>query len=219
MNIEDYLDVDYELSGIDPEEREIRLQTKIVEIEKNPFYLPITGDKRVRHFRLEIYPERRWVELEEGEDTDWHKITNTHDMEVTPLYFHMSTYGVPDIAKFSQHVYDECFAALFALYKPDKYNSIFKFYGSEDISMEDVWVYLKLQNKDYSQTTRFIKDYWYWHDRLYQTQKWFHYLLGDIGEKTACDRREYPIGWKALEMISPNMHPTRIDEIRKNLCM
>jgi|GEM_PF-4148897 len=213
MNIQDYLVVDYELSGIEPSELEVRLLTEIVEIEENPYHYPIPGDKGVRHFKLLIYPEERWIE--DGECSDWKKIKDWHGFEPTPLFFHYSTYGVPDIFQFTEHIHRECSAALFATYNP-KNRSIFKLH-QRGIEMNDVFVYLKLKHKNYEDTKSFIKDYWYWHDCLYQTQKWYHYLLGDISRKIAWDRWDYPVGWKMIEFISPDAYPSEIEAIRKEL--
>jgi hypothetical protein len=82
---------------------------------------------------------------------------------------------------------------------------------------EDVFVYLKLQHKNYEETRAFIRDYWYWRDRLWQTQKWFHYLLGDLSYKTHHDRFRYCVGDKLLEWLSPNDYPASLAEIRKTL--
>jgi hypothetical protein len=225
MNLLDYLHVDKELlTDHESRDREFRIVPTILEVEVNPFYLPIPKNKRLpveklKHYSLELNVEQKWVEPDEDEENNWHQAEGYLGSVLVPIPFYMTKKDdkAPDINDFSSYIYEQCSIALFSLYNPKHYNnSRFTFKEFRQIEMVDVYVYLKLLKKDkeYKLTKTFIKDYWHWHRCLYDTQKWFHYLLGDLSHNGSYSRWIYPVGWKLLEFIPPSDFPKNIDNIR-----
>jgi hypothetical protein len=213
----DYLHVDYDLAGLDREDTEARLRIKIGEVPFNRFHYPIPGEKGVRHFRLDLYAETRYMDAEDGEPEEWHQpncsLSGAEVATDSVLPFYMSTHGEPTPEKFSKHIYTECYAALFAVHHPQTHWDRFSLRTPK---MEDLFVYMKLHHKDYERSRDFLRDYNYWEDRLWQTQKWFHYLLGDLPNRTSFSRFRYSVGENLLGWIGPDNYPPYIDETRES---
>ena len=214
-NLLDFLQPDPVLCRLDDPEWKVRLQYEIAEVPKNLYYLPIPGDKsKYRHWKMQIQAEESWQD--EGV---WSAVKDREGYQVTPLPFYMTvnTQAKPDIGKFSEHIRRECTAALFAVWNPKSCNPVrqFRLEYRKNIKMEDVWTFLKLQHKNYESTTDFIRDYDYWEDRLYQTQKWFHYLMGDLPNKTTFPRWNFAVGDNLLDFIPIDEYESRIAAIKK----
>lgn len=152
---------------------EARIVSEIAKVDRNPYYLPIPKDK-VRHFVLNLTSEYRYTDEESSE---WIKGISS-EFGGHPLRFFWSGYGTPSIEKFSQHIYEECRAA-FLSFEYSEHRDHF-FHDRDDIALSDVWRFIKNQHKDYSKTEDFIRDFDYWKDRLYQSQKWLHYMSGEL---------------------------------------
>ncbi len=227
QSLPEYLEVDYAMADVDPEECEVRLKTRIVEVESNLLHRPLAGEGNVRHWKLEIYAEQRFLrEDEDPEWREWHqprvgyysKFDRTQVSFASTLPFFYSCYGVPSPEEFYEHIYFECHVALFAVLPKQKDSSWHKFDPFREPELEDIYVYLKLHRKNYEKTVDFLRDIWYWRDRLWQTQKWFHYLMGDLESKCAWGRFDYPVGRKLLDWINPaDDYPEEIDRIRASL--
>lgn len=152
---------------------EAKIISKVKEVEGNPFHEPTPGEK-VRHYILSLTSQYRYVE-EDCEPSKWidgHPWGNSY-----PLKFYWSGSKAPTMGRFSKHIWSECNAALRSF---DRRSGEYVFHSRCDISMMNVWRFTKLQRKDYSQTEDFIRDYDYWESRLYNTQKWFFYMTGDL---------------------------------------
>ena len=213
----DYLKVDYELAGIDTEETQVRLKTRMGRTDKNHFCLE--QRKNLKHYKLEIYAEIRSLNpLDSPEDRDWSVHSWSNGIQRT-LPFYMSRETKPSNEEMFSFVYNECRAAMYSLYNPQHRNyTYYSFTDKGEIDLDDVYVYLRLRGENFSNTSasEFIRDYWFWHECLYQTQKWFHYLMGDILNKTNYDYWEFPVGWNLLEFLPPSEYPSElIQRIRK----
>lgn len=151
-----------------------RIIPEIKIIDSNPFYMPIPGDRGVHHFVLNLVSEFRY---NDDDSEEW--IPGRSGIFAGyPLRFYYSGYGFPSLENFSEHIYRECRATLSAV--PRKFHSYHRFRDRSEIEMSEVWKFLKNQHKDYSKTEDFIRDYDYWHDRLYSTLKWVCYMSGEL---------------------------------------
>jgi hypothetical protein len=227
-NLVNFLKIDGDMiSRLLDEEYEYRLQTRIVEVAENRFHFQRPRQSEVRHFRMDLYAEVREVGSQgdlgwraPDERSLWDR-TMERSSIIEPPYdsiipFYLSAVRAPSEKTFFDHIYKECFAALFSVFRPGRHKFRFDLTSPE---MEDVFVYLKLLHEEYEQSRDFIRDYDFWSDRLWQTQKWFHYLLGNIQQCTCSpyERFSYPVGQKLLAWISPNDYPKSVGEIRRTL--
>jgi hypothetical protein len=105
----DYLHVDYDLAGLDREDTEARLRIKIEEVPSNRFHSPIPGEKGIRHFRLDLYAEIRYMDAEDGEPEEWHQpncsLSGAEVATDSVLPFYMSTHGSPHLRSFKTYLH------------------------------------------------------------------------------------------------------------------
>ena len=172
MNLQDCLiPVEPNFGGSSFEQK--RLTTEIVEVPDNPFYLPFKGDDR-KHFELRIQHVGRYYlddEVPEGETNEEINIDNY------PLEFKMTTYGIPTLERFSEHLREEINNTLDAMgiFELNTYNGYYN--GAElsidrvDIQPQHIYKFLKNIHKDYTKTEDFLKDFDHYENRIYHIMK------------------------------------------------
>jgi hypothetical protein len=185
MNILNYLEVAYDIVGIDPEEDGLlRIVHEIIEVKENIFCPEEYQDSK--QWVLNLRCERK----EEGLDwvpsgwRDWderlkkHLITQDHP----PLRFFMTSRTEPTIEDFSLHIYDSCHAVA-AAFDYDFGSSMPPYHdrvGSTQIQFTHVYRYMIELGVKCFETEDFLRQYDHYWQCLYGTQKWMHYMLGNI---------------------------------------
>jgi len=159
----------------------VEILSEIKELEENPYQEPGTKN---RAFVLELSSRSHLIEeYPDDSDEDWEEGTKSYRSYYSvPIKFYYSGDEVPTMEQFSAHIYKECRAAFYAL--PGRACLNYNFTNSRDeIDHRQVWQYIRLIQKDslyFRNTSQFVEDYDYWHDRLYATQKWLGYMAGTL---------------------------------------
>lgn len=127
--------------------------------------------------------------------------------------FYYSGLKKPTPNQFFKHMYDECSAAIYAMYHSNQ--AILR--PLERPELYDVYCYMRLLNQNAFETAHFLKNYGYWENRLWNTNKWYYFLLGDVQNKTFWGRFRYPIGRKLFNWINPLQPPEAIKNLIKSI--
>ena len=190
----DYLIIDKKRYGHTVyESQEFGFHTEIKEVEKNPFYLPF-GDKGVHHWELVIRP----TYLDEEEPEAGMKVM----VEETPLRFKMTSYSLaPTMEKFSEHIKRELRAVLQTFDMEYEYTwNVNLPCKRNEIEPQQVYKFLKLIHKDYTNTEDFLKDYDHYVERIYHDIKFIDYLMKGVKYMFAMGW-DYPIGEHLLAFL------------------
>ena len=172
---------DYLTPPPDDDETKYRVKVTIEKIDDNPYYRDI-GGVVVTHFGLFVSIETQCL-LDEHKGL-WSEWEENYD-QLAAYYpdrirFTYSGFCKPTLEQFTEHIKHQLECVFFTLCDPDSCSHIDAKSGSRpwverrDITPEMIWVYTRLQNKLYSKTVDFIKDFDYWSACLYDTQKWYY---------------------------------------------
>lgn len=181
-----------------------RLVPSIEIADLNPFCLPEhIGSVNIRHFVLKLTPSHVFVE-----DLGWYfcndQVFRRDDLTefdpsfidpaaweighpISCYYSHRST-CLPSLQTFADFMYGECRAGHEVVRRRCQLRpQILDFHpyriDRQQIEPIDVLTFaLALSSKikpDLTRTCDFVREYDYWHDRLYNSLKWMAYLCGD----------------------------------------
>jgi hypothetical protein len=147
---------------------DVNYKVTIEKVKDNPYYIEF-GDKPT-HWLLRIDIQTRWNdEPNEFEDTGDY------------VEFRMSRYSLkPTMEEFSKHIYDECRNTLEALdfHKPEFVSDSNKWMMERtEITPANVYKFMKLLHKDYTNTESFLKDYDTYLERIYHNMKFIYKLI------------------------------------------
>jgi hypothetical protein len=172
MNLLNYL-----IPSSPPEDKEVKIKAEIVKLDDNPYFrsedYPQYLNKNVKHYSLDLTSKYRYKEDEPPDWLEGPTWGNSH-----PLKFYWSGLKKPTMSVFSKHIFFECRAALCSLEYPEHRRFLFK--DRKYISVREVYQFTRLLGKDLFKTIDFVGDFYYWENRLYNSQKWVHYLSGEL---------------------------------------
>ena len=176
-----------------------QLSWAILPVENNPFQL----DASKASYVLELYYDEKLEDSEYDDDDlerDWVRADK-------PLRFYGEFSSTPSIKVFSTHMKKEIAAVATAMGSFSHVSSC-KYLGRwierKDITPAEVWTFVKelgLQKK-YASAEVFTSAYGYWHQRLYDSQKFAWYLDGRESQLQIDSGMEFPgIGDRLQEFL------------------
>lgn len=205
-NINDFLSYDTARFGDKTPYFDVRYVTEITQVEKNQFCLEseysLSKKEDYPHWKLSIYVERYEKDIPEDE-REWWRVENS-------LSFFLTSEQEPTIEDFSQHIFNEGHAVLNTikfgfdgLKEEPKY--IWRLqqkllYDRRDITPEEIFMYCNEVGYEYEKTKDFIHHYDFWCDRLYNTIKFFRYLVEGANDYASMEFI-YPIGEMLLHFL------------------